>query len=324
MNNELISIIVPVYNVEKYLHRCINSIVQQTYKNLEIILIDDGSKDNCYEICMFYKEKDKRIKVIHQQNGGLSAARNTGLENATGKYISFIDSDDWVHPDFIWNLYYTMKNTNSQIVECLALSTTEYIIDEKSIELDCIEKKEFDGAECFTEFIKGNFFRQTVWNKLYKKEILEKLVFEVGKIHEDEFWTYQVFEKAKHVSLLNFKGYYYFQREDSIMGGKFSQKNMDGFEAKYNRLEFVKKNHRELLQIELINFLLTCMYFYSSILESDLNTKKEMLKYVKNHYNLTFRQLDFGILTIRKKMWFSTFFLIPNLYCKINKKLHIV
>lgn len=324
MNYELISIIVPIYNVEKYLNRCVESIIRQSYTNLEIILIDDGSTDNCYEICIQYKKKDKRIKVIHQQNEGLSSARNTGVANAKGDYISFVDSDDWIHPDFIRNLYYTMKKNNSQIVECLAIPISTYFIDDNNIEFDCLENQEFNGEECFNEFIKGKFFKQTVWNKLYKKEVLEDLLFEVGKIHEDEYWTYQVFDKAKKVSYVNYIGYYYFQRNDSIMGRKFSIKNMDGFEARCERLAFVKKNHQNLIQIELLNFSLTCIYYYNLIFNSDLNIKSNLLEYVKDCYKVTLKQLNFKNVSIKKKMWFLVFLIVPNLYCKINSKVHIV
>ena len=214
--NPLISIIVPIYKVEKYLCRCVDSILNQTYVNLEIILVDDGSPDDCPQICDDYAEKDNRIKVIHKENGGLSDARNAGMEIAKGKYISFIDSDDYVSLDFFETLYNTIITENSDIVECSVVKFYENnhfdsISDDFSV-------RNFSTVGGLSALISETLFHQHVWNKLYKSELVLDIPFAVGKLNEDEFWTYQVFGRAKRISRINKTMYFYFQRSNSIMG----------------------------------------------------------------------------------------------------------
>lgn len=221
MKKNLISIIVPVYNVEKYLKRCIESIINQTYQNLEIILVDDGSTDNSLKLCNYYKTKDKRIKVIHQSNRGLSSARNSGLKESNGDYICFVDSDDWINLNFVKVLFETSQNTNSQIVECKTKKVYDF---KEEKDMESFQVYSFTGKNCFYEFIKGTYFKQTVWNKIYKRNIIEGMFFEDGKIHEDEFWSYQIFNRANKVTSIDFFGYYYFQRNGSIMNEIFTKK----------------------------------------------------------------------------------------------------
>jgi glycosyltransferase involved in cell wall biosynthesis len=321
---ELISVIIPVYNVEKYLKRCIDSIINQTYRNLEIILIDDGSNDNSSNICDEYQNRDNRIIVIHKKNGGLSSARNQGMLAVKGDYVCFVDSDDWIDSNFIEYLYCAMKENNSQIVECLFKKTTCNNLNQSKLKYTDIKNKNFFGDECFIEFIKGNIFKQTVWNKLYSFKLIQNISFEEGRLHEDEFWTYQVFAKAKRVTYLNYIGYYYFQRDESIMGSAFSEKNMDGFDARCRRLNYVRDNYANVYQSELFNFLISCIYFYTRIYENNFPSKQKYLMLVKEKYRKAFKLLNFEELTLKKKIWLISFFLIPNIYCCINKKFHFV
>ena len=168
--NPLISVIVPIYNVEKYLARCVDSIVNQTYKNLEIILIDDGSPDLCPQMCDDYAEKDSRIKVVHKKNGGLSDARNAGMAVATGEYISFIDSDDYVSDDFFECLLDVMNKENSDIAEC---SVVKFYEDNRFDEFsDDLSVKTYDTQDAMSALIAENPFHQHVWNKLYKTKLV--------------------------------------------------------------------------------------------------------------------------------------------------------
>ena len=183
-----ITIVVPVYKVEKYLRRCIESILQQTYKNIEIILVDDGSPDNCGKICDEYKEKDNRIIVIHKENGGLSDARNAGIDIATGKYIAFIDSDDYVANNFISSLYDVCIKNECEIAQCKFKRVTE---DYKEEQKEISETTILDGKSAIKEIYGQNdVYTIVAWNKLYLKNLFNDIRYTVGKIHEDESTTY--------------------------------------------------------------------------------------------------------------------------------------
>lgn len=253
---EQISIVVPIYKVEAFLDRCVASLVNQTYQNLEIILVDDGSPDRCGQICDEWAKKDARIRVIHKENGGLSDARNAGIGIATGKYIAFIDSDDWVSKLYIEKLYQIMQLENGDIAECEIVRTAG--------EEPVIEKKE--AHRCYTpvnaleELIRDGVFHQYVWNKLYRRSVLEGILFEKGKTNEDEFWTYQVFGRAKKIVKLDIPLYYYYQRPDSIMGTQYSIKRLDALEAKQQRQQYIDTHFPELSAIAQVNLFASCIY----------------------------------------------------------------
>ena len=218
--NELVSIIIPIYKTEKYLHQCIDSVLNQDYSNLEIILVDDGSPDNCGLICDEYAEKDTRIKVLHKQNEGISAARNSGLDIAKGKFISFIDSDDYVSENYISIMLNEFNNKTIDLVIC-----SYYLLynnnGDETIKLPkehIIQNNILSG----TDLIINRFSRlrtpYTVpWNKLYKSELFNNLRFEPGVIHEDEFIYRSLMTNCKQVAIINPPLYYYRQREYSIM-----------------------------------------------------------------------------------------------------------
>ena len=237
---EKVSIIVPIYNVEMYLKRCIESIINQTYKNIEIILVDDGSPDNCGNICDYYKLKDNRIVVVHKKNGGLSDARNYGLDISTGQYIIFIDSDDYVKENFVEYLINDIKKSNADISIC------DYIKDfEGKFKYNTYSKKKFicSNKEKF-ENLYNEFYVASVvqWNKIFKKEIFNGLRFPVNKINEDEFIIGYEFYNAKKISYNLEPLYYYFQRKDSIMAN-FKINRFDIVEAYKERNIFFEKNN---------------------------------------------------------------------------------
>ena len=180
-----ISIVIPIYNVEKYLPQCLDSVINQTHQNLEIILVNDGSTDSCGEIGEEYAAKDPRIKVIHKENGGLSDARNAGIKVATGEYIAFIDSDDFVAVDFCEKLLETLLENTADVAECDFLAF-ENDRDLEKFSTDTKEKIEVFETEAALELLMKEYFKQTVWNKLYRREVLGDFEFPVGKINEDE------------------------------------------------------------------------------------------------------------------------------------------
>ena len=236
----LVSIIVPIYQVEAYLDQCIQSICSQTYRNLEIILVDDGSPDNCPIICDNWSHLDNRIKVIHKQNGGLSDARNHGLDIATGDYICFIDSDDFISSNYIEHLLNLLIKENAQIAEC---HYYDYF-DTDVIQID--DNKEdlsfFNNIQAIKDMYNFKGFSIMVWNKLYKRELFNNIRFPNGKIHEDVFTTYKVIFNAQKIVQTSKKLYYYRQRKDSI-SKQFNIKRLDVIDA-YKEIEsFYKKNH---------------------------------------------------------------------------------
>lgn len=305
--NSLISVIIPIYNVEKYLARCVDSIVNQTYKNLEIILVDDGSPDRCPQMCDDYAEKDSRIKVVHKKNGGLSDARNAGMAVATGEYISFIDSDDYVSDDFFECLLDVMNKENSDIAEC---SVVKFYEDNRFDEFsDDLSVKTYDTQDAMSALIAENPFHQHVWNKLYKTELVKDIPYAVGKLNEDEFWTYQVFGRANKVSKLNKTMYYYFQRNSSIMGVGYNIRRLDALEGKANRQKYIENNFPDLSTQAKIDLYGSCMFAYQSVLKFMSGADKEkalsIIKKYKNNCNLSFDEIKLADKSARKYFYLA-------------------
>lgn len=230
MNQELISIVIPIYDIQEYLKSCIDSVIVQTYANLEIILVDDGSPDDSPRICDEYAKKDGRIKVIHKKNGGLSAARNAGLKAAKGEYVAFIDGDDYIASNFIEVLYKTCKDTGADI-SC----TSFYRV--YSGKLVAPYKKSdaqsFNNLEAIRDIFTAHSLCEVMtWNKLYRRTLFadNDIEFPVGKLHEDNFTTYKLLYFAHTIAFVNQPLYYYIQRDDSIMGRLFNERRLGVFE----------------------------------------------------------------------------------------------
>lgn len=212
----MVSVIVPIYKVEDYLKRCIDSIVEQTYENLEIILVDDGSPDNCGAICDEYAKQDSRIKVIHKENGGLSSARNAGIRVATGEYISFIDSDDWVEKDFIQKLREALVRENSDMSACLFCRIKE----NEGSRTEFNENIEVITDEKFYNVLSVNSYAGYATNKLFKRDIIinNNLLFDEKIFNGEDFpFTLEYTKFVNKVSFIKLDLYYYFFRETSIM-----------------------------------------------------------------------------------------------------------
>lgn len=241
-NEELISVIVPVYKVEKELGRCVDSLLNQTYKNLEIILVDDGSPDKCPEMCDSYAKQDGRIVVIHKENGGLSDARNAGLKIVKGEYIAFVDSDDWVETDFIETLYQNAKKENADIsivgytLVWESGKTREFGSDKDYIVLN--------QEQAIRELLKQNKFQCMVCQKLYKTFIFDDVQFPIGKLYEDVAISLPTFIKANKVVVSGVSKYNYFQRSTSIVNSKFNKDKLYFLECCRYIIDYSNKNSK--------------------------------------------------------------------------------
>lgn len=237
----LISVIVPVYNVEPYLKRCVDSILAQTFSDFDLVLIDDGSPDRCGEICDRYAEKDKRIHVIHQENGGLSVARNAGIdwafEHSDSEWITFIDSDDWVHPEYLRIMLKSVKESKLKISVCYyqkvygEIKTKEY----EKINVEKAKPEEF--------FVETPANATVAWGKVYKKCLFEYIRYPEGKLHEDVYVTHLLMFNEEYIALVHEALYYYYSNANGIVNSASVKKIKDAVEGQRLRIQYFKENN---------------------------------------------------------------------------------
>lgn len=280
--SDLVSIIVPVYKVEKYLPRCVNSLLNQTYNKIEIILVDDGSPDNCGMICDNYAALDSRIKVIHKKNGGLSDARNVAIPLCQGIYISFVDSDDWVSEKYIEHLYEAIKKDNSD----LAFSWFVNVFEGKEQNISkCLASKKNDienylllnSHDCLKRMLYQNGVECCAWGKLYKREIISTLRYPTRKLYEDIPVTYESIKRAKTIAVISNIDYFYLQREASIQYQSFDLRKLDGVKHCYDMMEAVKKDFQDLGSAAECRYLSTVCNIFFQINEEKYKMEKQKL-----------------------------------------------
>ena len=244
----LISVIVPVYQVEQYLERCVNSILNQSYHNLEIILVDDGSTDQGGAICDRYGAQNTMVKVIHQNNQGLSAARNTGIEASTGEWICFVDSDDYIEEDMLEIMHRTSVDDLSDMAICgfVRCDDEDHVIKVKSFERQCI-----DPYQAMERGMAESLFT-VAWNKLIRRRCLGEIRFPKGKIHEDEFTTYRIVDRCEKISLVDREFYHYTVRSSSITQNSYSVKNLDAIEAFFLKYLYFKEKGDDYRKLKLL------------------------------------------------------------------------
>lgn len=323
MKEPLISIIVPVYKVEKYIDRCVKSIVNQTYRKLEIILVDDGSPDCCPAMCDAWSAKDSRIQVIHKKNGGLSDARNAGIEVSSGELIGFVDSDDWIAPDMYQRLFEVIKTYNSDIAACGVEMVWEDGTPSRRLTKtgSCILSRE----EAMRAIIEESWLKHPVWYKLYKADIIRDIKFPVGKYHEDVFWSYQVIGRAKSVSVVDNVGYYYWQRSGSIMGEHYSMKRLDAIEALEHRQNYLENNFPALATMARCRLWFSCMYHGQKILreipkKEQANAMEYLCSVVRQH---TFPIVSLNELRKKEIVWISIAKISLRSACRIRNTFKI-
>lgn len=313
---DLVSIIIPIYNVEKYLHKCIDSVLNQTYKNLEIILVDDGSLDNCPKICDEYAKKDSRIKVIHKKNGGISDTRNNGIEASTGKYISFVDGDDYIDEHMIEELCKNIKETNADISVCSYYKVYNQKLEELKLHKS---NHTITGIDKYhTIYNKYSSVMKAPWNKLYKKEVFKEIRYPKGIIMEDSYVLTDILQTVDKISYIEKPLYYYVQREDSIMHS-FNLKRLDSLLHYEKKIKFcLENNFYDILpQVKLqyikslTNSLIPGLYSINEYEKTkELLLKSKMLaNEIKNE----------NIFSSKDKLQIKLISISPKLYVKLKE-----
>ncbi len=303
-----ISIIVPIYKVEKYLRRCIDSLLNQDYHDIEIILVDDGSPDNCGIICDEYVKKDTRIKVTHQQNGGLSAARNAGIDIAKGEYLMFVDSDDWVEKNYCSMALKKATETESDIV----VFGYNDIYNDRIIKRSIAPKdeKKYTKEDALKE-LHGGKILSFAWNKIYKANLFKTGIrYPKGRLFEDIGTTYLLFHQANAVYLASGATYNYQKREDSILGKKMKAKDaIDWFDLEMERFQFMRKNYPDVAE-KLWKYYGRRVLFLCKAL-SNFPNQKEKMKEMES-FLITYRQriINAGV----KDKELSLFYVSPFLF----------
>lgn len=309
-----ISVIVPVYNVEKYLEKCISSILKQTYKNFELILVDDASPDRCPIICDEYAEKDERITVIHREmRGGLSAARNTGIDAARGNWLSFVDSDDWIAPDMLESLYEGILQHKAQIAVCDFFRVYENG-EETGESFGRFRGGIFSYGDVTHKFVgEENIWYTVVFGKLYNRDLFGTVRFPINKLNEDVFVSLKLFKQCERIISIEKKLYYYVFREGSIMR-EYSVQALDGVEGCYKIFqEFYKERQLDLLSgIEKLLFArLTTVYGGLSKKNRKNPRVNEMIECSKETVDILKKE---RLMTISSRIRTTLFYCVPDFY----------
>ena len=331
----MVSVIVPIYKVEAYLKKCIKSIQNQTYSNLEIILVDDGSPDGCGAICDRYAKEDTRIRVIHKENGGLSDARNKGLDIATGEYILFVDSDDYIHPQMVEILLQHLEVVDADMAVCgfkTVEENEEVIFDcfdicetagrEKKTEVVGIDAGEvFEGQAVMNNLQYKNLLTVVAWNKLYKAELFAELRYPKGRVQEDEFLVHHILHLCRRTVYIPTELYYYLQRTSSIMGEVKYSVVRDGWLAYGERLAFLQEKGYMAMGV----FTKLHMLHYICSFYSELSEKPEAEELL-NEWRIVFAELYEEecvqeAFVNKQRQMYKYFVIKPQLY--YNKKIRL-
>lgn len=318
--SEVISVIVAVYNVETYLAKCIESIQNQTYRNLEIILIDDGSTDGSSEVCDDYSRQDSRIKVIHRENKGIAFTRNQGLDTATGDYITFVDSDDYIHPQMYEIMLKKLHENEADIAVCdyYEIPETQKMeigpLRAEEISCDIIETKQEKKKYIFLDKYVDAVL---VWNKLTKRALWEGIRCPNGKIHEDETTTFRTLYNAKKIAYVNQKLYYYVRRsaQTSITNSPFSEKRLYRLDALEVRLDFfIEKQEWEFLAEAFFAYKTDYLVIIGHIVKNKDYSMRMLKPYLKKYRNYCRKYLGKMPIPAKKKLQYIFLAVAPKAY----------
>lgn len=316
-NTYKVSVIVPIYKVEKYIHRCINSIINQTYENLEIILVDDGSPDNCGKIIDDYASKDSRIITIHQANGGQSKARNEAMKIATGDYYCFVDSDDYLNLNMIEKLVSLLLDNNTDIS---MINFCNFSGEEVSAgDLNATDSKEvlMSGYDCIRNMHEVHDEMYVVmWGKIFKKTLFEDITFPEGRICEDLAVLYRIFDKAESVVYSSEILYYYFRNNTNSSTFKINDKfYTDVFLALEEEIEYMKVNHPELVDFPRKTYLYWTFDYYRLLFKADVKSNATHLTELHNCFKSIYKIMS----QKPQEKFYKAFYFAPKLYLTLKK-----
>jgi len=304
MENASISVVIPVYNLEKYVDKCIHSVVNQSYKNLEIIIVDDGSTDGSASKCDAWEKKDSRVKVIHKANGGVSDARNKGIETATGSLLVFVDGDDYIDTDLVEYLYDLMCSNDADISVCQHRKVDDYgnVIAELAYEDVSISGNE----ACMQAYYTNPSVNSVAWGKLYKMSLFENLRFPVGKYHEDVFMTYKAIAQCERIYVGGKVKYNYFTRKGSITNSDFHTKHLDAIYGYLEQRDFIETNYPQLLRHSNSRILYASNQVLLRMIRSGYSPDNELRNEMQNYYRKYEWDFLCGPSSVKAKM-FSVF-----------------
>ena len=310
MEDYKISVIVPVYNVFAYLSKCIDSIIHQSYSNLEIILVDDGSTDGSGEMCNAYGQKDERVQVVHQKNQGLSSARNTALNIMTGDLVGFVDSDDWIEPDYYETLVEHMSRTGADIVVSGCYYEYQDTTKKRKIYPQETPCDRHEGLKALSE----HRIEHTVWDKLYRKELFSSLRFAEGRVHEDVLITYRLILCAEHIECTDYYGYHQRMRAGSIAHCPVNR--VENFCAHHklwqdikeqSELGKVSKEVAENFFAETVDFAYQTLYYYFIPCRK---SRPELFSQAKDFWRENRRKIS----SLDRKFWLATYVPFPFMF----------
>lgn len=287
-----VSVVVPIYNVEKYLRRCVDSLLIQTHSNLEIILVNDGSPDNCGMIIDIYEKKDSRIKATHKENGGLSDARNFGMQYVTGDFTIFVDSDDWLHKDMIQELVTcSIKHKADVVQSAFYYAYEDYLLFDNRYHCKGDDPTILKNKALMRELVLNDKVKNFAWGKLYRTNLIKDIPFKKGVLFEDVFWAHKVMHRVKKFVLLHEPMFYYFQRSDSIVAN-YTTRNLDILKGLMERHKFIEQHYSALSNESYRMILKTSLIHYNLMarnrkIDRDGQCKREIQFYIKeNHLKL--------------------------------------
>lgn len=307
-----VSVIVPVYKVEPYLRRCVDSILAQTFTDFELILVDDGSPDNCGAICDEYAQKDSRVHVIHRANGGLSAARNAGIDwvfaNSNSEWLSFVDSDDWVHPQMLERLYHAVLEHNVKVSICGYEETRG---DIQWTNAGAVQARLWPVEQFYVE---RSVNATVAWGKLYARECFADLRYPVGKIHEDEYVTYRILFEYEQIAVIETPMYAYFSNRQGITKSRWTPKRLDGIAAFEEQISFFDEQNMRAARDHAIDryMRMLCGQNKRILTETSRNERTVALRHVR-------RRLIKGLIKyhemfpFEEKWWFMYESAFPRL-----------
>ncbi|MEQ2525821.1 glycosyltransferase [Robertmurraya yapensis] len=327
-----VSVIVPIYKVEKYIHQCVKSIVNQTYPNLEIILVNDGSPDHCGKIAEQYAEQDNRVTVIHKENGGLSDARNAGTKYVTGEYTLFVDSDDWLALDMIEKLVNISLTYQADVVQsAFYYAFEQYLLFDHRYFSKTAPPLILDNQSLMFELVTNEKVKNFAWGKLYKSRLIQDIPFKKGVLFEDVFWAHQVMQRVNTYVLLHEPYVYYRQRSDSIVA-TYTPRNLDILKGLIERHFFIEKHYKDLTNDSYKMIFKTSLQHYYLLLANWNKDRggiyrKEIQSYIRKNYTNIKRAVE-SDKQLSKQLFLFSFHPCLNmifiLLRKVLRKLRVI